>query len=93
MAGYYLENRRCSQCKGYCTLYDISKCTSCQEGYILKDGDCHDITIVERCIQAKNNTCFECSDGYQPSDDGLSCLEPSNLSAIVGGSVGTWICM
>ena len=45
--GYYLDNRRCHQCKGYCTLCETSKCRTCQDGYILEDNDCHDVSFVE----------------------------------------------
>mgnify|MGYP003532139692 CR=1 FL=1 len=59
-------------------------CSSCQEGLILKDKQCSDISIVENCIKASKNKCVQCLDGYKPSEDGITCIEKTNYGLTVG---------
>ena len=33
------------------------------------------MSAVEHCLKATNNKCSQCADGYEPSNDGLSCNE------------------
>ena len=88
--GYYLDNRRCHVCPSECTKCDsLTSCSSCQEGKILYNNKCEDISIVEHCVSARNNTCSQCEDGYKLSDDGLSCIEIPKYGMIIGVSVGS----
>ena len=38
----------------------------------------------QHCTKANNNKCIECSDGFKPSEDGLSCIEQMNYGLTVG---------
>ena len=68
--GYYINNKLCQECPNECTKCESStSCSSCKEGKILQNNKCVDVTAVEHCTKASNNTCKECSEGYKPSKD------------------------
>ena len=89
-SGYYLEKKRCNKCEEECTTCESKEvCTSCKEGLILKDKECYHLSIVQHCIKASNNKCSQCKEGYELSQDGLSCIEKTNYGMIIGISVGS----
>ena len=87
--GYYLRERQCYECMTNCTTCSSNdECTSCIENFVLKGTDCLHFTKIEHCQSAKDDKCDKCESGYEPSDDGKSCMEKTNLLLIVGVSAG-----
>ncbi|CAD8049319.1 unnamed protein product [Paramecium primaurelia] len=72
---YYEKNKTCLQCNSECKTCDINGCISCKENYYLEGTKCILKQCTSNCLSCDNNqTCNQCSSGYQV-DDKLTCVQ------------------
>ena len=81
--------KECHECDSLCsTCKSPLYCTSCIDGYVRSSTQsefiCQPYENVTHCTQSQDSKCTECSHGYKPSEDGLTCNKKSYLGMIIG---------
>ena len=75
--GFFLnEKKKCKECKEECTTcVSKTKCTGCEEEYVLVEGVCVFVENITHCTKAENSFCVECEEGFIPTTSKTGCVE------------------
>ncbi|ELP88654.1 protein kinase domain containing protein, partial [Entamoeba invadens IP1] len=73
--GYYTVNgNECQKCvEGCAKCSESTRCTSCDDTYVLKSTSCVSYNTITKCTKTKDSKCSSCTFWYSPSDDGTFC--------------------
>ena len=66
---------------GNCSIYDTAgRCIQCQPNFVLQSNKCN--FFIEGCLNLNNNTCIQCTVGYNLTRDGYCIRDPNcNVSS------------
>ncbi|ELP95194.1 protein serine/threonine kinase, putative [Entamoeba invadens IP1] len=73
--GYYTVNgNECQKCVERCAkCSEPTRCTSCDDTYVLKSTSCVSYNTITKCTKTKDSKCSSYTFWYSPSDDGTYC--------------------
>ncbi|ELP86358.1 protein serine/threonine kinase, putative [Entamoeba invadens IP1] len=89
--GYYNTIDSCSVCDVKCISCNSStSCMSCKDNYILTNGICDELNIINFCSSSHDGICNNCKEGYHITSAHL-CDKDTKLGLILGASISAFI--
>ncbi|ELP89678.1 tyrosine protein kinase, putative [Entamoeba invadens IP1] len=73
--GYYtFKTNQCAKCDSTCKTCDMeTKCTSCDDDFVLSNEVCLSLDSIPHCVAIKHSKCSKCKFWYSPDEKGTFC--------------------
>ncbi|ELP95313.1 hypothetical protein EIN_142450, partial [Entamoeba invadens IP1] len=83
--GYFIYQNECQKCKDNCTSCDANEdCSSCEDNYILQNGECLIYSSMDNCISSSYSKCSQCAKNYKLNDDQNLCVKQNKYFLYIG---------